>query len=110
MEELKLEVGQKVWTIQSGDCQLVEIDNNSQYCFITENKDGRGHCYDKFGRYGDEHFSPSLFESNPFEKKVSEPENKAELINALSNVYLNATDIDIKSIARTKLKKLLESL
>ncbi len=37
-------------------------------------------------------------------------ENKAELINALFNVLQNSSYTDLKIIAETNLKKLLESL
>ena len=113
MKELNLEVGQKVWTIQSGYCQLIEIDNDSNYCFITLNKDGRRQCYDKFGRYGDEHFSPSLFESDPFDQSVKSNEmveNKAKLINALIRAIEVVDSAEIEKIAQEKLKKVLETL
>lgn len=124
MKELKLEVGQKVWTIQSGYCQLMEIDKDAEYCFVTIDKDGRRNCYNKFGKYGDNNANPSLFESNPFEHHVAPndvPErsvdtnktiNKAEMINALFNVANVDWDTNggLVKIAREKLQKLLESL
>lgn len=113
MEELNLEVGKKVWSIQLGDCYVVET-NNEEYGYIVEGENGGRYSFDKFGRYSNRHESPSLFISNPFERIVDSTktiENKAELISALCSVIAtNGTSLDCKVIAEEKLKPLLESL
>ena len=50
MQELNLEVGQKVWTIQSSDSVVIEI-NDEEYCFLIHDSDGNRRSYDKFGRH-----------------------------------------------------------
>lgn len=58
-----LKVGDKVWTIQEGDTEVINFDYNTIYPIRTTNnelykKDGSFQTNDKF---------PSLFKSNPFE-------------------------------------------
>lgn len=124
MKEFK--VGQKVWSIQLGDC-VVESDSLEYYPILCKNKEGMTETYMLNGKSQGLNFYPSLFESNPFERSVDtnetiEPqivrqqndglvENKAELINALKSVV--ACEIirsKVRIIAEDNLQKLLESL
>lgn len=110
MKELNLTVGQKCWSIQLGDCEVIEI-NNEEYGTIAEGTDGGRYSYDKSGRYSNRHVSPSLFESNPFETKLVQEtvqENKAELINAMCAIINTQVKAELKDIAKEKLQKLLE--
>lgn len=112
MKELNLTVGQKVWSIQLGDCEVIEIANE-EYGYIVEGKDGGRYSYDKSGRYSNRHVNPSLFESNPFEQKLVQEtvqENKAELIKALANVCNVFKSGQTHILASNKLLKLLESI
>lgn len=117
-KELNLTVGQKVWSIQLGDCEVIEIANE-EYGYIVEGKDGGRYSYDKSGRYSNRHVNPSLFESNPFEPKlvqehkdgwIEPKENKAELIKALANVCNVFKSGQTYILASNKLLKLLESI
>jgi len=115
MEELKLEVGQKVWSIQLGNCEV--YDKSASLIRCTNG--GRVFSYYLKGNASDMDANPSLFESNPFEPKlvqeskngwIEPKENKAEMINVLRLIYKDCFDTDIKIIAKDKLQKLLESL
>lgn len=124
MKELNLEVGQKVWSIQLGDCNV--YDKSAKLIYCSNGK--RTQSYVKDGKKFEEDECQSLFESNPFYRSVDtnetiEPklvrqkndgcvENKAELINALY-IVANAKDSTLftsRKIAQDKLQKLLESL
>lgn len=138
MKELNLTVGQKMWSIQLGDCEV--YDKSAKLIYCSNGKRTQSFCKD--GKMFEEDKYPSLFESNPFEKeikhnegltwrspslgesetgfpcernktleKVSEPENKAEMINALCSVLdCPPLKASVKDIAKDKLQKLLESL
>jgi len=143
MKELNLEVGQKCWSIQMGDCSVVisqeeSPQNGSPYKYIVRSIDsGEENVYRYDFKKNEADFYPSLFESNPFEKNekanldgvreiyglketVSQPENKAELVEVLLNgfskhladKYNNPDDriTTINDLVYEKLKKLLESL
>jgi hypothetical protein len=114
MKELNLKVGQKVWSIQLGDCFVKEMDDSNKYIYILQNKEGNWHSYDKFGKHGHIDCYPSLFLSNPFENQSVKPnemvENKAELINALCRVRESFVNGQILNDVETKLQKLIESL
>lgn len=120
MKELNLTVGQKVWSIQLAECEVIEI-NNEEYGYIIEGKYGDRYSFDKFGRYSNRHENPSLFESNPFVATIqlpqgkttlseNKPENKAELINAMCAIINTPVKAELKDIAKEKLQKLLESI
>lgn len=68
MKELNLEVGQKVWSIQLGDCEVLEIITDTQYPIVCQDRNGNMQEYKLNGNFDNEDFHPSLFESNPFEK------------------------------------------
>lgn len=136
MKELNLEVGSKKWSIQLGDCEVVEIKQQEHFPVYCKNNNGLSCSYYSNGNFMETDYLQSLFESNPFEEKanlggireiyglepkfifedkgrfIEQKENKAELINALCIVAfqppLNNNDIIVK--AREKLLKLLESI
>lgn len=123
MKELNLEVGQKVWSIQLGDCIVINnnVDNDFPIMCQSLINDNES-FYTRNGKfsYDSEDFYPSLFESNPFEPKlvqenkdgrIEPKENKADLINALCSVLdCPPLKASVKDIAKDKLQKLLESL
>jgi len=115
MTELNLEVGQKVWSIQLGECEVEGI-TDTHYMIK-----GKSHSfyYTFEGRFEESEFYPSLFLSNPFEKKsvqgnkdgwVEPKENKADLINALCRIRESFASGQILIDVETKLNKLLESI
>ena len=126
MKELNLQVGQKVWSIQLGECVMEIIYDNFTYPIICRNIEGKSCSYTSDGYMTENDAYPSLFESNPFERSVDtnetiEPklvrqqndvwvESKAETINALCNICNVFTAGKIRTIAVDKLQKLLESL
>lgn len=133
MKELNLIVGQKVWSIQLGYCEVVDVNYGARHRKIgCRNSNGKFGCYTVYGRYCKPDFYQSLFESNPFDKNeiypekvegewgiCSQPESKADLINALVGFLTKKPDCfemtipiyeDCTDIAEIKLKKLLESL
>lgn len=126
MKELNLTVGQKCWSIQLGDCEVVEYYGNTEYPYLLRCTKGRQSLYHESFKHNKNDAYPSLFESNPFERSVDtnetiEPklvrqqndgwvDNKAELINALCNVIAKTPDNSFDDIVKEKLFKLLESL
>lgn len=119
MKELNLEVGQKCWSIQLGDCEVTEVNRVMFFPITCQSKDGRSCGYLMDGKDHSNAFYRSLFESNPFEQKlvqenkdgwIEPKENKAELINALCSVIAIVTDTEMDKIAKDKLQKLLESI
>lgn len=115
MKELNLKVGQKCWSIQLGDCVVVDTNIDDEYPIMCKSLSGENQSFytidGKFSYDGDD-FYPSLFELNPFESKLVQ-ENKAELINYLFEISKANTisyEFDIVKTAKEKLKKLLESL
>jgi len=116
----ELQVGEKKWSIQLGDCMVYEIDKDSGYPIRCKNTHGSDDSYTIDGKRHINDSNPSLFESNPFKRSVDtnetiEPklgcvENKAELINALVNIYQECSNTELKKISETKLQKLLESI
>lgn len=113
MNELKLEVDQKCWSIQLGDCVIDEIDYADKYLIKCCNLNGKKEDYSLNKKRHDDDYYQSLFESNPFDQSVKPNdmvENKADLINALFNVLQNSSYTDLKIIAEEKLKKLLEEI
>ena len=70
--ETKFKRGQKVWSIQLGDCEVVEINAGWDYPIKCKAKDDY-HYYDLDGKFSGDDASPSLFSSNPFfEERVME--------------------------------------
>lgn len=70
--ETKFKRGQKVWSIQLGDCEVVEINAGWDYPIKCKTKDDY-HYYDLDGKFSGDDASPSLFSSNPFfEERVME--------------------------------------
>ena len=61
----KFKRGQKVWSIQLGDCEVVEINAGWDYPIKCKAKDDY-HYYDLDGKFSGDDASPSLFSSNPF--------------------------------------------
>jgi len=57
-----LKVGDKVWTIQEGDTEVIKLRRNGEYSIYTKKQ-----LYTKEGYFVEQHKSPSLFKSNPFE-------------------------------------------
>lgn len=137
MKELNLEVGQKLWSIQLGECEVESLNNeNPRAHFPVKllSKSGAYRFYTKELKYKTIDAHPSVFASNPFaniEVKINsfesnpfepnlvqetkdgwiEPkENKAELINALVNLINSDMSEVLDTIAEIKLQKLLESL
>ena len=115
MEQLNLEVGQKVWSIQLGECVVHEIGKEVFSCTASRNRLAR---YYINGKNAANDNYPSVFLSNPFEQKVVqenddgwiEPKEKADTISALLMVYEDCSDTELKKISREKLQKLLESI
>ena len=129
-----------MWSIQLGDCEVYDKSAKLIYCSNGKRtqsfcKDGKMFEEDKYPSLfesnpfekGIKHNegltwrSPSLgeneigflYERNRNLEKVSEPENKYELINSLFEISKENTisyDFDIVKTAKDKLKKLLESL
>jgi len=61
----KLKVGDKLWSIQAGDCELESMDAHS-YPLLCANSDWGRTSYTKDGRHSIYDTHPSLFTSNPF--------------------------------------------
>jgi len=119
MTELNLEEGQKVWSIQLGECVVIEINKNKTYkCKPLHESKIDWINYESNGKVSPIEYHQSLFLSNPFEKKVVqenndgwiEPKEKADTISALLMVYEDCSDTELKKISREKLQKLLESI
>ena len=126
MKELNLQVGQKVWSIQLGECVMEIIYDNFTYPIICRNIEGKSCSCTSDGYITEKEAYPSLFESNPFERSVDtnetiEPklvrkqndgwvESKAEMINALLEVSKSSPVNSIRDIAHNKLIVILESL
>jgi hypothetical protein len=115
MNELNLEVGQKCWSIQLGECEVVFKDDKLIHC---TNGSIEKEYYLSGKMFHHDHYR-SLFLSNPFEGKplfknmdgfFDPKENKADTISALLMVMEDCSDTELKKIAREKLQKLLESL
>ncbi len=113
MKELNLEVGQRAWSIQLGDCIVYEKFDTLYTCTGERN---RKFDYYKNGRAHGGDLYPSLFLSNPFENQSVNSnemvENKAELILALFEIMKPSWEStkSFKQIAESKLRKLLESI
>ena len=70
--ETKFKIGQKVWSIQLGDCEVREINAGGDYPIKCKTKDDY-HYYDLDGKFSGDDASPSLFSSNSFfEERVME--------------------------------------
>lgn len=116
MKELNLEVGQKVWSIQLGECEVIGLYIDKYYPYRCQSiKDGVTCSYTLYGKDDESDSNPSLFESNPFEnistlKTVSQSISKADLINALASVCNVFKSGQTYILASNKLLKLLESL
>jgi hypothetical protein len=61
-----LKAGQKVWTIQSGDCEIKALVDGDAY----EIKTDKDEVYTLDGKYSRHHAAPSIFLSNPFESEA----------------------------------------
>lgn len=128
---MNLTVGQKVWSIQLGDCEVVSINYENTYPVLCMSG-GVWKC--KYNLQGLSNISdkhPSLFLSNPFEKvqgeksspiddfvaemKFSGPlirnytTDRAQLLTSLFNIYVDSGD-EIKKIAKEKLLILLQEI
>ena len=119
MNKLNLRLGQKVWSIQLGECEVVEINENKTYkCKPLYESKIDWINYESNGKISPIEYHQSLFLSNPFEKKLvlknndgwNEPKEKADTISALLMVYEDCSDTELKKISREKLQKLLESI
>lgn len=64
----KLKVGDKVWSIQLGDCEVLEKKptNTSEWPIYCKNEHDNGKLYAEDGFYQKGDAGPSLFTSNPF--------------------------------------------
>ena len=62
-----LVIGQKLYSINWGECVLSRLDN-SAYPIIITLKNGNTKCFSSEGYYYDSHITPTLFLTNPFEK------------------------------------------
>lgn len=119
---MDLTVGQKVWSIQLGDCEVRIIEAGKVYC--VNKLSGRSFEYFLNGKITENEVYRSLFLSNPFEKvqgeksspiddfvaemKFSGPlirnytPDRAQLLTSLFNIYVDSGD-EIKKIAKEKL-------
>lgn len=72
--ETKFKLGQKVWSIQLGDCEVITCHlKDKEYPILCVNKDGQEEEYSNDGYFYNDDFHPSLFSSNPFfEERVME--------------------------------------
>ncbi len=121
-KELNLTVGQKYWSIQLGECEVISIIDQRIRCKPIHKSEVKWMEYEIDGKLSSFEFSPSLFESNPFEPKLVqehkdgwiEPKgNNAELIRLLidvSIIHVEYLGSDIIELSKVKLKKLLESI
>lgn len=64
----KLNVGDKLWSIQLGDCTMRGIGLNAQLgrMIVCDNAEGLEVCYTEEGFHSKKDAFPSLFTSNPF--------------------------------------------
>lgn len=71
MKQLKLEVGQKVWSIQLGECEVTKInDADSPFPYFCKSTGSLvNELYSLEGKLYEEDVVPSLFLSNPFVPK-----------------------------------------
>ena len=96
-----LKVGDKVWTIQEGDTEVINFDYNTIYPIRTTNnelykKDGSFQTNDKF---------PSLFKSNPFESiseypKVMEVSTSESFSDVQKRIVFGKNDKGFITISR----------
>ncbi len=71
--ETKFKIGQKVWSIQLGDCEVVAIYDKKDDGIVCQNKCNKTAYYYPDGKYLSKDTAPSLFSSNPFfEERVME--------------------------------------
>ena len=70
MEDLKdLKVGDSVWTIQCGECEIIYISLKENYPITVKAKNNQAYIYCLNGNHNKGDHYRSLFRSNPFEKK-----------------------------------------
>lgn len=62
-----LKVGQKLYSLNWGECELSRIDN-SAYPIIITLKNGNTKCFSSEGYYYNSDINPTLFLTNPFDK------------------------------------------
>lgn len=65
-------VGDKMWSIQLGECKVIDINLSCEYPIICRNSDGIKSSYALDGYHWKTNAYPSLFESNPFENQFQE--------------------------------------
>ena len=87
-----LKVGDKVWTIQEGDTEVIKLRRNGEYSIHTKEQ-----LYTKEGYFVKQHKSPSLFKSNPFESiseypKVMEVSTSESFSNVQKRIVFGKND------------------
>lgn len=106
MKELNLEVGQKCWSIQLGDCSVIiaqeeSPQNGSPYKYIVRSiNSGEENVYRYDFKKKEEDFYQSLFESNPFEKGIQVTPGRGHFKDSLNyfNQYFQGNEIDENDI------------
>ena len=67
-----IKVGDKVWTIQDGDTEVISIDLADPHPIMV----GRNLCYKADGRHFVDDKNPSLFWSKPYQEMPKKPVKK----------------------------------
>ena len=71
-----IKVGDKVWTIQDGDTEVISIDLADPHPIMV----GRNLCYKADGRHFVDDKNPSLFWSKPYQEMPKKPVKKYQWI------------------------------
>lgn len=75
---LSAEVGDKVWSIQCGDCVIHNFEIGDEFPVVTKDTNGTLYGYTEHGRYFHEDVAPSLFWKKPVFDIPSKPKEKVD--------------------------------
>lgn len=87
----KARVGDKLWSIPLGDCEVFKILENKTYPISVVNRDGAQESYDYLGKRITEDSNQSLFWSNP---NIIAPEKPARMKEVKMNGYIDMRYVD----------------
>ena len=95
-----LKVGDKVWSIQEGDTEVIKLRRNDEYPIHVKEQ-----LYTKEGYFVKQHKCPSLFKSNPFENiseypKVMEVSTSESFSDVQKRIVFGKNDKGFITISR----------